>query len=66
VHLELFFLGSLTKIADAKAEIFFGVEPGGAAIINRDIAQFAHLRPRPRRPASPHRFVGEHERPMRG
>jgi UDP-N-acetylmuramoyl-tripeptide--D-alanyl-D-alanine ligase len=41
VHLE--FLGSLAKIADAKAEIFFGVEPGGAAIINRDIAQFAQL-----------------------
>ena len=39
VHLE--FLGSLAKIADAKAEIFFGVEPGGAAIINRDIAQFS-------------------------
>ena len=44
VHLE--FLGSLTKIADAKAEIFFGVEPGGAAVINRDIAQFAQLKRR--------------------
>jgi UDP-N-acetylmuramoyl-tripeptide--D-alanyl-D-alanine ligase len=44
VHLE--FLGSLAKIADAKAEIFFGVEPGGAAVINRDIAQFAHLKRR--------------------
>jgi len=44
VHLE--FLGSLTKIADAKAEIFFGLEPDGAAIINRDIAQFAHLKRR--------------------
>jgi UDP-N-acetylmuramoyl-tripeptide--D-alanyl-D-alanine ligase len=44
VHLE--FLGSLAKIADAKAEIFYGLEPGGAAIINRDIAQFAHLRRR--------------------
>ncbi len=44
VHLE--FLGSLTKIADAKAEIFFGIEPGGAAVINRDIAQFAHLKRR--------------------
>jgi UDP-N-acetylmuramoyl-tripeptide--D-alanyl-D-alanine ligase len=44
VHLE--FLGSLTKIADAKAEIFFGVEPGGAAVLNRDIAQFAHLKRR--------------------
>jgi UDP-N-acetylmuramoyl-tripeptide--D-alanyl-D-alanine ligase len=44
VHLE--FLGSLTRIADAKAEIFFGVEPDGAASINRDIAQYAHLRRR--------------------
>jgi UDP-N-acetylmuramoyl-tripeptide--D-alanyl-D-alanine ligase len=42
VHLEFF--ESLTKIADAKAEIFLGVEPGGAAIINRDIPQFAHLK----------------------
>ena len=44
VHLE--FLGSLAKIADAKAEIFFGVEPDGAAVINRDIAQFAQLKRR--------------------
>jgi len=44
VHLE--FLGSLAKVADAKAEIFFGVEPGGSAVINRDIAQFAHLKRR--------------------
>jgi UDP-N-acetylmuramoyl-tripeptide--D-alanyl-D-alanine ligase len=44
VHLEFF--GSLGKIADAKAEIFLGVEPGGAAILNRDIAQFAQLKRR--------------------
>jgi UDP-N-acetylmuramoyl-tripeptide--D-alanyl-D-alanine ligase len=44
VHLE--YLGSLAKIADAKSEIFFGVEPGGAAIINHDIAQFTHLKRR--------------------
>ena len=44
VHLEFF--GTLTKIADAKAEIFLGVEPGGAALLNRDIAQFAHLKRR--------------------
>ncbi len=45
VHLEFF--GSLTKIADAKAEIFLGVEqPGGAAVLNRDIAQFARLKRR--------------------
>ncbi len=41
VHLEYF--GSLEKIADAKAEIFAGVEPGGAAVLNRDNQQFARL-----------------------
>jgi UDP-N-acetylmuramoyl-tripeptide--D-alanyl-D-alanine ligase len=41
VHLE--FLGSLEAIADAKAEIFRGLEPGGAAVINRDSAQCARL-----------------------
>jgi UDP-N-acetylmuramoyl-tripeptide--D-alanyl-D-alanine ligase len=44
VHLEFF--GTLAKIADAKAEIFLGLEPGGAAILNRDSSQFAHLRRR--------------------
>jgi UDP-N-acetylmuramoyl-tripeptide--D-alanyl-D-alanine ligase len=42
VHLEFF--GSLNKIADAKAEIFLGVQPGGAAVLNRDIPQFAQLK----------------------
>jgi UDP-N-acetylmuramoyl-tripeptide--D-alanyl-D-alanine ligase len=41
VHLEYF--GSLTKIADAKAEIFAGLEPGGAAVLNRDNRQYAQL-----------------------
>jgi UDP-N-acetylmuramoyl-tripeptide--D-alanyl-D-alanine ligase len=41
VHLEFF--GSLAKIADAKAEIFVGVPSDGAAVVNRDIAQFAQL-----------------------
>ena len=44
VHLEFF--GTLSKIADAKAEIFLGLEAGGAAVLNRDIAQFAHLKRR--------------------
>ena len=44
VHLE--FLGSLANIADAKAEIFVGVPADGAAVINRDIAQFAQLKAR--------------------
>src|ERR1041385_8694305 len=41
VHLEFF--GTLDKIADAKAELFLGVEKGGAAVLNRDNAQFARL-----------------------
>jgi UDP-N-acetylmuramoyl-tripeptide--D-alanyl-D-alanine ligase len=41
VHLEFF--GSLEAIADAKAEIFLGVEHGGTAVINRDNAQFERL-----------------------
>jgi UDP-N-acetylmuramoyl-tripeptide--D-alanyl-D-alanine ligase len=44
VHLEFF--GTLARIADAKAEIFFGLEKDGAAVINRDIAQFTHLKRR--------------------
>ena len=41
VHLEYF--GSLKKIADAKAEIFDGLEPGGAAVLNRDNRQYTQL-----------------------
>jgi UDP-N-acetylmuramoyl-tripeptide--D-alanyl-D-alanine ligase len=41
VHLEYF--GTLEKIADAKAEIFSGVAPGGAAVLNSDNGQFARL-----------------------
>jgi UDP-N-acetylmuramoyl-tripeptide--D-alanyl-D-alanine ligase len=41
VHLEFF--GTLERIADAKAEIFLGLEPGGAAVLNRDDAQYARL-----------------------
>jgi UDP-N-acetylmuramoyl-tripeptide--D-alanyl-D-alanine ligase len=44
VHLEFF--GTLIKIADAKAEIFLGLEKDGVAVINRDIAQFTHLKRR--------------------
>ncbi len=42
VHLEFF--GSVEAIADAKAEIFTGVEPGGTAVLNRDNSQFARLK----------------------
>jgi UDP-N-acetylmuramoyl-tripeptide--D-alanyl-D-alanine ligase len=41
VHLEFF--SGIEAIADAKAEIFEGVEPGGAAVLNRDNPQFARL-----------------------
>ena len=42
VHLEFF--KSVEAIADAKAEIFLGIAPGGTAVINRDNAQFARLK----------------------
>jgi UDP-N-acetylmuramoyl-tripeptide--D-alanyl-D-alanine ligase len=41
VHLEFF--PSVEAIADAKAEIFQGIEPGGAAVINRDNPHFSRL-----------------------
>ncbi len=42
VHLE--YLGSLEAIADAKAEIFRGLVPSGAAVINRNSPQYERLR----------------------
>jgi UDP-N-acetylmuramoyl-tripeptide--D-alanyl-D-alanine ligase len=61
VHLQFF--RSVAAIADAKAEIFLGVEPGGAAVLNRDNAQFARLR-RHAQAAGIARIVsfGEHEK----
>ncbi|HET6840048.1 MAG TPA: UDP-N-acetylmuramoylalanyl-D-glutamyl-2,6-diaminopimelate--D-alanyl-D-alanine ligase [Bradyrhizobium sp.] len=44
VHLEFF--AGVEAIADAKAEIFEGLEPGGAAVLNRDNSQFARLQRR--------------------
>ncbi|MCC7015808.1 MAG: UDP-N-acetylmuramoylalanyl-D-glutamyl-2,6-diaminopimelate--D-alanyl-D-alanine ligase [Rhodospirillales bacterium] len=41
VHVEFF--PSLEAIADAKAEIFFGVEPGGAAVLPAESPYFARL-----------------------
>src|ERR1700693_4711887 len=46
VHLEFF--AGIEAIADAKAEIFAGVEPGGAVVLNRDNSQFARLQRRAR------------------
>jgi UDP-N-acetylmuramoyl-tripeptide--D-alanyl-D-alanine ligase len=61
VHLEFF--ESVEAIADAKAEIFSGLEPGGAAVLNRDNGQFARLR-RQAQAAGVARIVsfGEHAR----
>ena len=42
VHLEAF--ASVDAIADAKAEIFSGLEPGGTAVLNRDNHHFERLR----------------------
>src|ERR1700722_4577319 len=41
VHIE--HLGSLEAIANAKAEIFLGLEPQGTAVLNRDAPQFERL-----------------------
>jgi len=41
VHIE--HLGSIEAIADAKAEIFLGLEPHGTAVLNRDAPQFDRL-----------------------
>ena len=46
VHLEFF--AGIEAIADAKAEIFEGVEPGGVVVLNRDNSQFARLQARAR------------------
>ena len=66
VHLEFF--AGIEAIADAKAEIFAGLEPGGAAVLNRDNAQFARLRrARRRRGVDAHRLVRRRrQRPTRG
>lgn len=53
---------SLCAIADAKAEIFAGVEPGGAAVINRDSEFFDRLSAAARR-AGIARIVGFGENP---
>ena len=42
VHLEYF--KSVEEIADAKSEIFFGLEPDGVAVINRDNPHYQRMR----------------------
>jgi len=43
---HLGFFPSLAAIADAKGEIFQGLEPDGIAVLNADSAHYAHLRTR--------------------
>lgn len=61
VHLEFF--SSEEDIADAKGEIFIGLEPGGVAILNRDNRHFERLKRHAER-AGASRIVsfGEHEK----
>jgi len=61
VHLEFF--DGIAGIADAKAEIFLGVEPGGVAVINRDNPYFARLKRRATQAGIAHIVgFGEHAR----
>jgi UDP-N-acetylmuramoyl-tripeptide--D-alanyl-D-alanine ligase len=58
-HLEFF--PSVAAIADAKGEIFEGLEPGGVAIVNRDDEHFARMRGHAERsPAGRIVTFGEH------
>lgn len=60
VHLEFF--SSVEAIADAKGEIFSGLEPGGTAVINRDNAHFERLRQHATEAHASHIVTfGEHE-----
>ena len=59
VHLEFF--GTTEKIAEAKAEIFGGLEPGGIAILNRDNAHFELLAQRAREGGAKVVSFGRHE-----
>lgn len=61
VHLEYF--DSVDEIADAKAEIFSGLLPGGVAILNRDNAQYDRLLSHAKdSPAGYVASFGEHEK----
>jgi UDP-N-acetylmuramoyl-tripeptide--D-alanyl-D-alanine ligase len=60
VHIEFF--RSIWGIADAKGEIFAGIEPGGTAVINRDSPYFERLRAHAQAsPAGRILTFGEHE-----
>jgi UDP-N-acetylmuramoyl-tripeptide--D-alanyl-D-alanine ligase len=60
VHLEFF--SGIEGIAEAKAEIFLGLEAGGVAVINRDVPQFDLLARRAREAGAAEIVsFGEHE-----
>jgi UDP-N-acetylmuramoyl-tripeptide--D-alanyl-D-alanine ligase len=59
VHLEFF--GTTEKIAEAKAEIFLGLEPGGVAVINRDNQHYDLLAQRAREHGARIVSFGRHE-----
>jgi UDP-N-acetylmuramoyl-tripeptide--D-alanyl-D-alanine ligase len=59
VHLEFF--GTTEKIAEAKAEIFLGLEPGGVAVINRDNQHYDLLARRAREHGARIVSFGRHE-----
>jgi UDP-N-acetylmuramoyl-tripeptide--D-alanyl-D-alanine ligase len=60
VHIEYF--RSIWSIADAKGEIFAGLEAGGAAVINRDSAYYERMRAHAAAsPAGRILSFGEHE-----
>ncbi len=59
VHLEFF--TSVDAIADAKGEIFAGLEPGGTALINRDIPHYGRLAAFATKAAARILGFGEHE-----
>ena len=61
VHLEFF--ENIDEIADAKAEIFSGLMPGGVAILNRDLPQYERLMAHAKlSPAGHVASFGEHEK----
>ncbi|EJW13145.1 UDP-N-acetylmuramoylalanyl-D-glutamyl-2,6-diaminopimelate--D-alanyl-D-alanine ligase [Rhodovulum sp. PH10] len=60
VHLEFF--PSVAAIADAKAEIFLGLEPGGFAVLNHDNPHFQRLERRARQAGAKIVSFGEHAR----
>src|SRR5262249_4236650 len=60
VHLQFF--DSVDEIAEAKAEIFAGLEPGGAAILNIDNPHYEHLALRARQAGARIVAFGEGEK----